>query len=296
MSHNGKINIRFRSQRKSPMPGEQDASPSEDKTYQNSNEHAAPASGSLRGALSDRTRAAAKTLRKHAKPQELSRDYRHILHMTQEIIYDRAIEKHLFVPSRGRTPLSGLSVESPNKPYGNPYYPVHRLSFEWSMAQLEGPMKDYTFVDYGAGRGRALLLAATYPFKRIKGVEFARELHEDAMMNIAQFPRSLMKCRDVDCLHMDAVDFEIPDGKTVFFFNNPFDAVVMETVLARIVAAYRSNPRRFYLILVRPPQTPTFRGLLEESVIFEPAYHSKSEKLRLRLLSPDQVQIYRSLI
>ena len=47
-----------------------------------------------------------------------------------------------------------------------------------------------SFVDYGAGKGRVLLLASQHPFAAIGGIEFAEELHDDATMNIAQFPRS----------------------------------------------------------------------------------------------------------
>ena len=216
--------------------------------------------------------------------------------MTQEIGYDRAIEKLFFVPAKGFVSLDGLTIESPNKRFGHNYHPIHRLSFNWAMAQIPEQLEDYTFVDYGAGRGRALMLASLHPFQKIIGVEFAIELHDDANMNIAQFPRSLMKCRDVDCLLMDAVDFPIPETKGVFLFNDSFDREVLETVLARITSSYRANPRRIYLVFVRPLHAKVLDSLMERTVIFEPTYHSQSEKMRMQILSPDQVQIFRTLI
>ncbi len=246
--------------------------------------------------LSTRAVRAARTMRHRTKPENLNRDYKRFLHLTQELAYDRGIEKLFFVPAKGYVPLETLTIDSPNRPFGHAYHPIHRLSFNWAMAQIPDDLRDFTFVDYGAGRGRALLLAALHPFRRIVGVEFARELQDDATMNIAQFPRSLMKCRDVDCLLMDAVDFPIPDGKGVFLFNDSFDHEVLETVLARIISSYRDNPRRIYLVLVRPLKAEVLDRLMERTVIFEPIYHSTSEKMRMKILSPEQVQIFRTLI
>ena len=246
--------------------------------------------------LSVRAASAARSVRHHAKPENLNKDYKHFLHLTQEMAYDRGIEKLFFIPARGYIPLDGLTIDSPNRQFGHDYHPVHRLSFNWAMAQIPEKLGDFTFVDYGAGRGRALLLAALHPFRKIIGVEFAAELQDDATMNIAQFPRSLMKCRDVDCLLMDAVDLPIPEGKGVFLFNDSFDREVLETVLARIISSYRAHPRRIYLVFVRPLKAEVLDRLMERTVIFEPTYHSTSEKMRMQMLSPDQVQIFRTLI
>ncbi len=246
--------------------------------------------------LSSRAKQTARSIKYHSKPENLNKDYRKLLHLTQEMGYDRAIEKLFFVPAKGFVSLDELTIDSPNRQFGHNYHPIHRLSFNWAMAQIPDQLRDFTFVDYGAGRGRALILAALHPFRKIIGVEFANELHDDANMNIAQFPRSLMKCRDVDCLLMDAVDFPIPASKGVFLFNDSFDREVLETVLARITSSYRANPRRMYLVFVRPLNATVLDSLMERTVIFEPIYHSQSEKMRMQVLSPDQVQIYRTLI
>jgi len=246
--------------------------------------------------LSNRAKQTARSIKHHSKPENLNKDYRKLLHLTQEMGYDRAIEKLFFVPAKGFVSLDGLTIDSPNRQFGHNYHPIHRLSFNWAMAQIPDQLGGFTFVDYGAGRGRALILASLHPFRKIIGVEFASELHDDANMNIAQFPRSLMKCRDVDCLLMDAVDFPIPDTKGVFLFNDSFDREVLETVLARITSSYRANPRRMYLVFVRPLNATVLDSLMERTVIFEPIYHSQSEKMRMQVLSPDQVQIFRTLI
>ncbi len=246
--------------------------------------------------ISPRARSAARTVRHHAQPEVLNKDYRRFLHTAQEFGYDRGIERLFFVPAKAHIPLEGLTIDSPNRSFGHDYHPIHRLSFNWAMAQIPDPLSDFTFVDYGAGRGRALLLAAMHPFRKVIGIEFARELHDDTNMNIAQFPRSLMKCRNIDCHLMDVVNFDIPSTKGVFLFNDSFDIEVLETVLARITTSYRANPRRIYLVFVSPIEAEQLLPLMERTVIFEPTYHSKSEKMRMQILSPDQVQVFRTLV
>jgi len=48
-------------------------------------------------------------------------------------------------------------------------------------------LRDFTFVDLGSGKGRVLLMASHYPFKRIIGVEFIPELHQVAQENIRKY-------------------------------------------------------------------------------------------------------------
>src|SRR5215813_5887764 len=50
-----------------------------------------------------------------------------------------------------------------------------------------------TFLDLGCGKGRAILVAAEYPFRAVIGVEFAVKLHEAAARNITA-DRGPRKC------------------------------------------------------------------------------------------------------
>jgi methylase of polypeptide subunit release factors len=53
-----------------------------------------------------------------------------------------------------------------------------------AVASLDVEHKDFTFIDLGSGKGRALVLALSYPFRRVVGVEFALELHRVAEANL----------------------------------------------------------------------------------------------------------------
>ena len=110
--------------------------------------------------------------------------------------------------------------------------------------------KRFTFVDIGAGKGRALLLAATYGFKRIIGVEFARELVEVAQRNI----QAARIATPISILHQDATRFELPDGPIVQFMYNPFGGKTMAAVARRTRASFDRNPRPLHVVYVVPKE------------------------------------------
>jgi hypothetical protein len=81
----------------------------------------------------------------------------------------------------GWTYLSDLNIPSSNWIDGTDYTAIEPTRFKRVLAGFDGfdiAFEDYTFVDFGSGKGRALLLASEYPFKRILGLEFSPELTE----------------------------------------------------------------------------------------------------------------------
>lgn len=230
-------------------------------------------------------------LKEHARPSVLLRDYRQMLLMIHSKLLDRNLENLMFVRSDAPAALSRLKIRHLSRLSGRDYKPTPRLVFQWAIESLPEALDRFTFVDFGAGRGRVLLLASQKKFEKIVGVEFAEELHNDCEMNIAQYPRSLMKCRDVECVLDDAANFKIPDDQAVFYFFHPFDKKVMGDVLARIAESYDRNPRRLYLICVDRPNSK----LVEEWGIFRPVPMRGLNGLKLTLLSPYDVTIYRTV-
>jgi SAM-dependent methyltransferase len=121
-------------------------------------------------------------------------------------------------------------------------------AFETLMKLLQIWWEDFIFVDFGSGKGRALLLASEYPFRRIIGVEFARELHAAAQVNIARYQSATQRCCAIEVHCQDATEFALPPEPTVFYFYNPFDATVMKKVLANIRASLEAHPRPVFIL------------------------------------------------
>jgi SAM-dependent methyltransferase len=107
-----------------------------------------------------------------------------------------------------------------------------------------------TFVDAGAGMGRAVLLAAEYPFKQVVGVEISPALYEIALDNLARAPREKRRCRDVRLVRADARMWRYPSGNLVVFLFNPFDAEALRTTLGSIL--HRPNAGATWLLYHTP--------------------------------------------
>jgi hypothetical protein len=90
----------------------------------------------------------------------------------------------------GWTYLSDLEIESPNWIHGVNYTAIEPERFAAVMAGMALRHEDFVFVDFGSGKGRALLLASEFPFRRVIGFEFAPELHAIATENLRKYRRA----------------------------------------------------------------------------------------------------------
>jgi predicted RNA methylase len=92
------------------------------------------------------------------------------------------------------------------------------------VALLPDDVSTFTFVDYGAGKGRCCFLASAKNFRKIVGVEFARELCADMERNIKRFKAPWQRCSNFEVICLDATRYDIPDGDCVLFMFNPSGA------------------------------------------------------------------------
>jgi len=230
-------------------------------------------------------------LKERTRPDRLRNDYRDYLLMLHDRVLDPPVESLFFKATKDPVALAGLTIRGNNREHGHDYRPSPCSLFEWTVAAINYDLSRLTFVDYGAGKGRVLLLASQHPFQAIGGIEFAEELHDDATMNLAQFPRSRMKCRNVECVLDDAAALGPPEGESVHYFFNPFSREVFAEVLHNLVVSYRKRPRRLYLILIEPVAT----DLIDNSGVFQRLELPLIERIKVRLFSPYEVVLYRSL-
>jgi SAM-dependent methyltransferase len=105
-----------------------------------------------------------------------------------------------------------------------------------------------TFVDFGSGKGRALLIAADFPFRRVLGVEFSEALHRIAEHNLQVYRGRPQRCFTLSSIHARAEEFAMPDGNLVLYFYNPFEEEILARVLSNTMRAWRQRPRTIYLL------------------------------------------------
>jgi SAM-dependent methyltransferase len=156
------------------------------------------------------------------------------------------------VRTAGILPLSALTLVGASQS-GHDYAPVRPTRARQTLHDLPvAEHSDYVFVDLGSGKGRMLFLAAKYPFRRIEGVEFAVDLHEEATRNIARYRHRERRCGRIESLNMDAVDYRFPAENLVLYLFNPFGLAVMEKVLANLAASIAAHPRHVVIAMLYP--------------------------------------------
>ncbi|MBV9483278.1 MAG: class I SAM-dependent methyltransferase [Acidobacteria bacterium] len=134
------------------------------------------------------------------------------------------------------------------------YEPTEPQSFHEMIRSLGIDYSQFTFLDLGSGKGRTLLMASEYPFRRIVGVELLPELHQVAEDNIRRYKPALGN--RVQSICADAARFEFPCEPAVLFLFNPFPESVLKDVVTRLTESLRRYPRMAYLIYHNPVLEP----------------------------------------
>jgi hypothetical protein len=172
------------------------------------------------------------------------------------LLIDGRVDKIYGVDTKGVEQLAQLTVDSPNVEHGVYYEATPTRLFRVMLDEIARresiSYSDYVFVDYGAGKGRAMMLASEYAFKEIIGVEFAKELIEAMRSNIHHFAANRNDTRHFQCVHMDATEFELPKDPCFLYFYNPFWPPVMEKVIEKIKLSYLENPRPIIVLYYNP--------------------------------------------
>ena len=159
--------------------------------------------------------------------------------------------------------VQDLDVVGANKARGTRYGPTLASPFRRLLRKLRLPT-DCAFVDLGCGKGRALMLAMEYGFRRVVGVEFSKELCEAAEGNLACYQDRHHLQAEISILTMDVVDYEFQRDDQVVYMFDPFDEVVTTQVLGNLRKSLQTWPRNVWLIY----QTPAHRDVIAKTQLF----------------------------
>ncbi|MGH7495041.1 MAG: methyltransferase domain-containing protein [bacterium] len=124
-----------------------------------------------------------------------------------------------------------------------PYYFLRK-----PLLRIRDEVKGSYFLDYGCGKGRALLLAAELGARAVYGVDFSEKLCKICEENLKRYGR--IKDYFVEC--NDAVAYQLPDHVNVIYFCNPFNNVLLEKILKQIKASLDKNKRKMIIIYFNP--------------------------------------------
>ena len=119
------------------------------------------------------------------------------------------------------------------------------------LDRLPAAARDGTFVDYGCGKGRALLLAGESGFRHLVGIEFAPGLAAVCRQNLR---RSRVLPADVcsTVLETDAALYQPTEGILVAFLYNPFRGGTLSQVVERLRSRAARDPATVWVVYVNP--------------------------------------------
>ena len=145
-----------------------------------------------------------------------------------------------------------------------PYSPIQIAVFRDMMSAAGVDPRQYLFVDLGSGKGRALILAAEYGFRRVLGVELVPGLCSTAARNLDTYRRARPGAPPIDIHCGDAATYPMPREDAVLFLYHPFGERVVRKVAANIDASLRAWPRKLVIAYRNPVHSEVFdavRGL-----------------------------------
>ena len=145
------------------------------------------------------------------------------------------------------------------------YQPTEPALFKEMMASLKINFQEFTFIDMGSGKGRVLLMAADYPFRRILGVELFPALHRVAQENLNAYASDSQQCFALEAVCGDAREFIFPaEPILLYLFNSLPEAALIEVM---------ANLDRFAAPVSPPGYLLYHNPLLEHVLANYPAFN-----------------------
>lgn len=153
------------------------------------------------------------------------------------------------VETGGLIPAGELVTGHSSDAHVTAYYGVapsilRKLVELWLETKPAHAMGKYSFVDIGAGKGRAMLVASELGFRQVIGVELNPAMADVAQRNVDHWIEAREKDptakrhAPVTLMEQDALEFAFPKTPCVVFMFHPFEAPLMRKLLRRMEAQF----------------------------------------------------------
>ena len=148
----------------------------------------------------------------------------------------------------GQIDLRNVSTDALGLPdeRGHEYSNSGGLHLEKVLDSLKITSQD-AIIDFGSGKGGALITFSRYPFAKITGVELSPELVAIAEENLRK-----LNINNIEMIIGDAADFTELEEYNYFYFLNPFPGSIRSAVIENIESSLIRKPRKAIIIYFNP--------------------------------------------
>ncbi|MGH9681348.1 MAG: class I SAM-dependent methyltransferase [Candidatus Acidiferrales bacterium] len=160
-----------------------------------------------------------------------------------------------------------------------------------TLASSAARVEAYTFVDVGAGKGRALLLASELPFRKVIGIELNEGLARIAQRNVTIWKRSAHPRARIYVRREDALEFRWPRPPLLVYLNNPFECELVERLAGKLAGAAESGPGLVDVLYVNPACVEAFSRSRQSVGHVAPAVQNPREKSSFQLLWNAEIEM-----
>jgi SAM-dependent methyltransferase len=172
-----------------------------------------------------------------------------------EIYYGLKLRtKTLFSLNNKELDIKESIKENSTEYFPTPYYVMHEIS-----KKIKEDLKDAVFIDFGSGAGRVLSFILKFKPKKIIGIELSKKLCQISNDNLEN---QIKKSKDIitkwEIININATNYEIPLESNIFFFYDPFNDVVLDQIVKKIITSYIKNKRSIIVIYVSPRHLKIF--------------------------------------
>jgi SAM-dependent methyltransferase len=144
------------------------------------------------------------------------------------------------------------------------YETTSAAAIRTALDSLPVDLSSFTFVDLGCGKGKPLMIAASYPFRRLVGVDISSACIDVARRNLGVYGPDSIDPSRVELITMDVEDFAFPAEPLVLYLFNPFPPKLMERVIENLEGSLRARPRQAAIVYVNP----TAIAVIQKSKLF----------------------------
>jgi SAM-dependent methyltransferase len=183
--------------------------------------------------------------------------YRGIINTFKLLTYEGRYEKQLGINTHSIENLTNLTLAGEESDQNHHYQGASYYILFSVFNHIPAETKHYPLIDYGCGKGRALFVAEQCGFKKLIGVDIAKELIDNANENKRVY-QPVNKQSEISFLFSDATHYNIPHDAAVFYFFNPFGEDILQKVIHNIKESVKQHPRKIYCIYLNPKYKRVF--------------------------------------